>query len=192
MNIIDEQAKEFNDVLFGDYSLEIEQYKERLENKLNVFKRNKDKLDFLKALISETRNNVLEHEKSCQKPNCEYGKDKYLAIFLMEQEIDCIMEADTLVPSPEDKFSAEEVAKLNEKLNEILKSINKQGLGQEILFDEIKSLKSHFILGKKTWKQLALGKFINVISDKVIEESIAKEIYCQISDMVDDGLKLLN
>ncbi len=192
MNIIENQAKEFvEDLFLTDYILDLETLKQRLEAKLNVFKRNKDKLDFLKILITETRNNVLEHEKTCPKPNCGYEKDKNLGVFLMEQEIDYINETYTFIPKSEDQFTVEEETSLHNKLNEILDRLNKQGFGQEIIFDEIESLKNHFNLGKKTWLQLALGKIFSVTGDKMIEESVSKEIIKQITDMFKDSTKLI-
>ena len=192
MNIIENQAKEFvEDLFLTDYILDLETLKQRLEAKLNVFKRSKDKLDFLKILITETRNNILEHERACPKPNCGYEEDKNLGIFLMEQEIDFINETYTFIQKSEDQFTVEEETSLHSKLNEILDYLNKQGLGQEIIFEEIESLKNHFNLGKKTWLQLALGKIFSVTGDKMIEESVSKEIIKQITDMFKDSTKLI-
>lgn len=192
MNIVETQAKEFvEDLFLTDYILDLEILKQRLETKLSVFRRNRDKLDFLKILITETKNNVLEHERTCPNPNCGYEEDKNMGIFLMEQEIDYINETYTFAPKSDDQFSVEEETSLHCKLNEILDRLNKQGLGQEILFDEIESLKSHFNLGKKTWLQLVYGKMISVTGDKMIEESISKEIINQITDMFNDSVRLI-
>jgi len=192
MNLIETLAKEFvEDLFLTDYILDMEILKQRLETKLSVFRRNKDKLDFLKILITETRNNIIEHERTCTNPNCGYEKDKNLGIFLMQQEIDYINETYIFIPKSDDQFTVEEETSLHCKLNEILDRLNKQGLGQEILFDEIESLKNHFNLGKKTWLQLAYGKMISVTGEKMIEESISKEIIYQIKDIFNDSIKLI-
>lgn len=193
MNIIERQAISFEAELFSsDYTLEIEQLKERIDKKLRVFIRSRDKLDFLKTLIIQTKNDILKHEASCKKANCGYEKDKNLGIFLMEQEIDHINDTYILSVKTDDQFSVKEETDLHFKLNEILDRLNKQGLGQEIIFDEIESLKKHFNLGKKTWLQLAYGKVFSVTIDQMIEKSISEEIIKQITDYFGDSIKLLS
>lgn len=192
MNIIEAQAKKFSVEMFlADSNIEIDELKKRLDNKLSLFKREKDKLDFLKMLIFESRNEIKNHMIECDIPNCTYEDLVNDGIFLMEQEIDYINETYTYIPKSDDQFSVEEEISLHSKLNEILDRLNKQGLGQEILFDEIESLKSHFNLGKRTWFQLALGKVLSVTGDKMIEESVSKEIINQITDMFNDSVRLI-
>lgn len=193
MNIIERQAISFEAELFSsDYTLEIEQLKERIDKKLRVFIRSRDKLNFLKTLIIQTKNDILIHEASCKKANCGYEKDKILGIFLMEQEIDHINDTYILSVKTDDQFSVIEETDLHFKLNEILDRLNKQGLGQEIIFDEIESLKNYFNLGKKTWLQLAYGKVFSVTIDQMIEKSISEEIIKHITDYFGDSIKLLS
>ena len=43
-------------------------------------------------------------------------------------------------------------------------------------------LKSHFNLGKKNWFQLVKGKLVDLTVNKVLKETIIKEIYDGLSD----------
>ena len=74
-------------------------------------------------------------------------------------------------------------------MNEIIVRLNQQGLGQEILFEEIESLKNHFNLGKKTWFQLLKGKLLEVTSEKIIEATVASEILKELSDDFSEFIK---
>jgi hypothetical protein len=180
MNIIETQARHF----FRDYdhcNTDKEQ-KSSLEDKLYLFKRDRDKLDFLKTLHQEIKIDIQKHESKCNKEDCHYATDKEFGIFLINQEIDSINEYYTFEPKNEDKFSTEEETSLHIKLNEIIDRLNKQDLGQEILFEEIESLKNHFNLGKKTWFQLLKGKMIDVTIEKGIELTVVAGIYEQLSE----------
>ena len=115
----------------------LENLKDRLDSKLYLFRKNKDKLDFLKVLIQEIKLDIENHESGCRRPGCLYREDKDSGIFLINQEIDSINEYFTFEPKNEDKFSTEEETSLHIKLNEIIDRLNQQGLGQEILFEEI-------------------------------------------------------
>jgi hypothetical protein len=192
MNIIESQAKSFiKDLYSRDKRITLELLKLRLDSKINLFTRKRDKLDFLKVLHIGIKNDLVEHELTCTTENCAYTEERNLGIFLIEQKIDYINETYIYIPKSDDAFTVEEETSLHGKLNQILDRLNKQGLGQEIIFEEIESLKNHFNLGKKTWLQLALGKIFSVTGDKMIEESVSKEIINQITDMFKDSTKLI-
>lgn len=183
MTIPESQAKRFLYELFhsGDHNT-LENLKDRLETKLFSFKRERDKLDFLKVLINETKTDIQNHQKTCGTANCGYDESRNLGIFLMEQEIEIINTTYSFVPKSEDAFSVNEETDLHNKLNQIIEHLKKQDLGQEILFDEIESLKNHFNLGKKTWFQLLKGKMLDVTIEKGIELTIVASIYEQLSE----------
>lgn len=193
MNIVETQAKTFIKDLYRleRRILNMELLKERIDDKLINFKRNRDKLDFLKVLKVEIENDLRNHLLTCSNSNCGYENQTNIALFLVSQEVDYINETYTYIPKSEDQFSVEEETSSHNKLNEILERLNKQGVGQEIIFEEIESLKNHFNLGKKTWFQLAYGKVFSVTGDKMIGESVSKEIINQITDMFHDSIKLI-
>ncbi len=192
MNIIEAQANLFLEELFPhDLINSMEDIKKRLDIKLLIFRNNRFKLDFLKTLIVVIQDDITNHQANCKTKDCEYDKEKRIGVFLIEQEIDYINETYIFIPKSDDEFTVEEETSLHGKLNEILDRLNNQGLGQEILFNEIESLKNHFNLGKKTWFQLAYGKVFSVTGDKMIEESVSKEIINQITDMFNHSVKLI-
>ena len=53
--------------------------------------------------------------------------------------------------------------------------------GQEILFDELEDLKNNVNLGKKNFRQLALGKLLEMVSSSIIDKTIGNEIYKELS-----------
>ena len=140
MTIPESQAQQFAEEFYNSSKPNmLENLKDRLDSKLYLFRKDRDKLDFLKVLISETKKDVAKHEETCTNENCGYDKARNLGVFLMEQDIETINEYFTFEPKNEDKFSVEEETSLHNKLNEIIDRLNKQGLGQEILFEEIES-----------------------------------------------------
>ncbi|MFZ1787473.1 MAG: hypothetical protein WAT92_04145 [Saprospiraceae bacterium] len=193
ISIIEKQAIDFEKVWFRDGQIQsIEALKKDLDSKLLIFRRNEDRLSFFKTLLSETTNRLQKHEETCTKVNCTYSQVRNLGIFLISQEIDFIMENLPSGSAPDDKFSFNEEVSIINKLNEILDRLNKQDLGQEILFNEIDSLKNHFNLGKKVWYQLAIGKIASVTSDKILEDTIANDIISLINESLQKLPKLLS
>ena len=71
------------------------------------------------------------------------------------------------------------------------KQLNRQDAGQEVLFEEIESLKNHFNLGKKTWFQLLKGKLVDAAIEKGIEITIVQQIYDGLADGFVSGMKWL-
>lgn len=192
MNIIETQANSFIKELFKrDRRINLELLKFRLDSKINLFTRMREKLDFLKVLYIGIKNDLVEHELTCTTENCAYSEERNLGIFLIDQKIDLINETYTFTPKSDDQFTVKEETSLHGKLNEILDRLNKQGLGQEIIFEEIEALKNHFNLGKKTWLQLAYGKVFSVTIDQLIEKSISEEIIKQITGIFKDSIKLI-
>ena len=140
MTIPESQAQQFAESYYNSSKPNtLENLKDRLDSKLYLFRKDRDKLDFLKVLIQEIKLDIENHESDFRRSGCKYREDKDSGIFLINQEIDTINEYFTFEPKNEDKFSTEEETSLHIKLNEIIDRLNQQGLGQEILFEEIES-----------------------------------------------------
>jgi hypothetical protein len=192
MTIPESQAKIFAEEYYnaGDTNT-IERLKGRLDSKLYLFNKDKDKLDFMKVLIQEIHLDIEDHEKRCTRKDCEYRELRAEGLFLIEQEIDAINEYFEFVPKKDDAFSTDDEISLHNKLNDIIEHLKKQDLGQEILFEEIESLKNHFSLGKKTWFQLARVKMFDVAVEKGIEMVVVQQVIDALADGYGYGAKWL-
>lgn len=156
--------------------------KNSIELKISQFTRDKDKLDFLKILRIESEKQLQEHLLNCKKGDCKFHKDREYGFFAIDQEIDSINEFYRFEPQSNDKFSAVEEASLHEKLNIIIENLEKVGLANEIIYNEIDSLKCHFNLGKTNWFQLVKGKFFDLVLEKAIEKSMALKLFDSLID----------
>ena len=191
MNIIEKEAEEFYEYGFlnsGIYE-NLENIKSSLTTKLYNFNRERDKLDFLKIIRQIAIKDKEEHMKSCN--GCGYDKARDIAVFAIDQEVDEINSFFTHKPKSNDEFSVEQESELHNKLNNILKKLNEQGFGQQIIFDEIEDLKNHFNLGKKNWFQLLKGKVVDLNFKKVLNKTIVQEIYNQLSEGFEQVVKMI-
>lgn len=193
MTIPESQAREFAEDFFNSGKPNtLENLKDRLDTKLYLFRKDKDQLDFLKVLVNQISSDIQIHEEKCTTIGCHYRKEREPGIFLIQQEIDEINDRFEFEPKKEDTFSVEDEISLHNKLNSIIEQLNRQDAGQEVLFEEIESLKNHFNLGKKTWFQLLKVKLVDVAVEKGIEVTIVKHIYDSLADGFVSGMKWLS
>jgi hypothetical protein len=62
-----------------------------------------------------------------------------------------------------DKFSAEEIPQLEDKLDHLFEKLNELRLGQEIIFDDIQDMKKLLhVLNKNDWKSIVKGKLFEM------------------------------
>ncbi|MBF4518555.1 hypothetical protein IRZ71_19540 [Flavobacterium sp. ANB] len=190
MNVVEEEANSFYRDLFSRGKIHnLANYKSDLTLKLYDFNKNRDKLDFLKILRIKAVTDMDNHMKNCN--GCGYEKEKKIGIFAIDQEIDDINRFYTYQPQPEQAFTNQEESNLHSKLNDILSELEKQGFGQQIIFDEIEDLKNHFNLGKKTWFQLLKGKLIDLTTEKILEKTIIASIFRTLSEGFQEVSKLI-
>lgn len=97
---------------------------------------------------------------------------------------------------PDEQFSFEEEISISKKLDEMLTELADLKMGQEIIWtdltEQINDLKSKFYLGKRTWKQLAAGKLVDMTASGVISETISKKIVEILKPFGDSGIKLID
>ena len=191
MNIIEKESEEFYKYGFLNSGIhqDLENIKSSLTSKLYNFNRDRDKLDFLKILRVKAIDDKEEHMKSCT--GCGYDEARDIAVFAIDQEVDDINRFYNYEPKSDDEFSIEQEADLHNKLNNILDKLEKQGFGQQIIFEEIEDLKSHFNLGKKNWFQLLKGKVVDLTLKKVLNKTIVQEIYNQLSEGFEQAVKMI-
>ncbi len=190
MNIVEKEADRFFNRLYRNGKTNtLENLKDHITSKLYDFNRDRDKLDFLKIIRQKSVEDRDEHMKNCN--GCGYDEERNIGIFAIDQEIDDINRFYTYEPKVEDEFSVEEESELHNKLNDILDKLEKQGFGQQIIFEEIEDLKNHFNLGKKNWFQLLKGKVVDLTLKKVLDKTIVQEIYNQLSEGFDQAIKMI-
>lgn len=74
---------------------------------------------------------------------------------------------------------------INNKIDEIINELNKVGLGQEIIFDELSEMKELFgTLNKKNWGQLLKGKLFDIGVSQVVNKEVLSMIYKELTQEV--------
>lgn len=74
---------------------------------------------------------------------------------------------------------------LNAKIDNIIETLNKQNLGQEILFEELEELKELYSkLNKKNWGQVLKGKLIDLGLAQVINKDVMESIFKELTDQL--------
>ncbi len=193
MNIVEKEAKKFGRDFYKGLKINnLENLKSKLTSKLHNFNRDKDKLDFLKILLQESVNEKENHSKTCRQNGCVFEDDRDTGIFVIDQEIESINRNYHYEPLPNDAFTPKEEAELHSKLNEIINKLVDLGYGQEIIFEEIESLKNHFDLGKKNWFQLLKGKLLDLTVDEVLDNTVVPLIYNTLAQGFDTVVKMIN
>lgn len=85
--------------------------------------------------------------------------------------------ADTNIEDNNNSYSKSELSDLNQRIDQVLEQLNKLGLGQEIIFDEIDRLKTiSDKIGKKDLSLLLLGQLVSYGSS-ILEPDTAKNIF---------------
>lgn len=192
MNIVEKESKTFSKMFYdGPLNNTLENFKSQLLTKLYDFSRDKDKLDFLKVLRQEAVQIKDSHLQKCKSPNCRLEEEHELGIYAIDQEIDCINRYYTFEPKSDDTFNSEEEADIHSKLNEVIEKLKDLGLGQQIIFEEIESLKDHFNLGKKTWYQLLKGKIFDLTIQGLIDKTVVATIFNIVGDGCNELLKIV-
>lgn len=185
MNIVEKESLEFFKYKFykkgGDVKT-LDNLKDKLTLKLNVFNRDIDKLDFLKILMSNSIKDREQHLIECSTVNCPELNTINIALFAIEQELDDINKNYVFEANSIDKFTLEEELKIHLKLNSIIEELTKQGLVQDVILKEIESLKSHFNLGKRNWFQLLRGKLFELTTENFLDKVIVQNMYNTLSE----------
>ncbi len=186
MNIVQKEAVNFGKSV-NDNQCSLSAVIKSLSSKLYDFKRDRDKLDFLRMLNNITKEKLRKHEEYCVSSNCVTSEGLNTMIFAINQEYENINKYfEPIIPTG-DEISTDEQFNLNAKINDILDSLTKLKYGQEIIYEEFDILKQHFNLGKKNWFQLLKIKLIDVVGATILEKSVAENIYQVLSDEVSNA-----
>jgi hypothetical protein len=150
--------------------------KELLDKKLATYSLVKYRIIFLELVLSEVGKKESKHSNDCRTPNCNMHRDYRIAVFTLTQELERTIQQDKPSLCPEDIFTLREQLKTIQILEDFKNNFNDLKLGEEILFEEIDSLKQHFDLGKRKWSQLAKGKLMDLIAQNILEKANAPKI----------------
>lgn len=159
-----EKAEEFAESI-TDYTFSDRDYVNKLQYELDVYRKPKHRIDFLEAVINAIENKLKDHEDKCTTTPeiCHFSKTHRNAIFFAKEELDYQL-ANLIGEGAQGenaKFNSEELKDVYFKIDIILEELNKLGLGQQIIFEEIESMKSNATkLSKKDFKMLFLGKIV--------------------------------
>jgi hypothetical protein len=161
--IISEKSKKFT-ISIGRRNFNDTDYVQKLRSNVDDFRNLTTKITFLSTVVKDLKSQLDGHEKNCVKKadDCHFSNAHRKAIFFTEEELNyylLYMNYDEL--NSTDSFTDSEISKLNIKIDNMLSELNKLGLGQEIIFNEIDTMKKNALnLNKKDFKMLLLGKLI--------------------------------
>lgn len=83
----------------------------------------------------------------------------------------------------DEEYNISELIDLHSKIDNVLEKLEKLGLGQEIIFEEIEGLKSKSKkISKKDLKLILIGQLISFGGD-VIDTDTASQIFEQLADV---------
>lgn len=186
MDFVDRKISEFisRDIDRHDSDDEL---KSKLNGYLLLFNRNLDKRRFLNAVHEYVKKKHDEHLPVCKNPqNCGTNKHFEAVMFFVSQELEEILGYDDSEKYRSDlakeDFSFGDKVKLDKRLDEVLERLEKLGLGQEIIFNEIDELRTQTELKKKSWKQMLKGKMIDLSLSKLVDNDTIEWIYKTLTD----------
>jgi len=170
----------FSNQIVSDYlENEIEDENELISKvlkELNIIKSESDKLGLLTKILESNEGEYQRHLLRCDNiKTCEINKKHQRVAYYLHQEL-----SEIGFEIPNDSFTSKEKDDLNEKFNSLLDALieNEKLVQDQILQlkQEIEELKSLYIIGKKNWSQLLLGKTNEMIVAGIISEAISKPI----------------
>lgn len=179
MNLIQNQADKFYLYKYRE-SNNYEEFIQELRWQLNEYHKDSHKLEFIDFIIHLLKTNYEKHLETCRfkdgdRLKCSQNEGYENSLFFAQNEKDKILE----IISPEE-FNFTERESVSKQLGQILESLNKIELGQEITYDdlskEFESMKEYFYLEKKPWSQMFVGKLSEMVAAGVISETVSKDI----------------
>ena len=181
MGNFEEKAIEFTrDIRNGSNS--DREFVNNLQYELDIYRKSEHKVDFLNSILAQIDKTIKDHEATCTKnpKDCGFSQTYRNAIFFTKEELEHqngILISNLSKQSGE-KFDQDELLGVYKKIDEILEELNKLGLGQEIIFDEIESMKSTANkLSKKDFKMLFLGKVVGTGTMELMKNEVVKNFF---------------
>ncbi|CAN5504647.1 hypothetical protein BH23BAC1_BH23BAC1_30690 [soil metagenome] len=183
MDIVLQKAKKFYKHNLVD-SITFDDALAQTINETNTFFGTTDKLSFLKFLIEKQSEEIKDHERFCieDPEECDYSMTLRFYVFALENEVKRLSHA-------ADKFNETELFEIRGKLDKIISDMIILKYGNEIIYDdflkEFEELRDSVNLGKKTWRQLLLGKMFEMTASGIVSEKVSKGIIKEFQSMYD-------
>ena len=135
-----------------------------------------DKLSYLTIVLEANDISYSKHLKECRQGESCPTNEKYEKVnYFLQQELRILG-----IQTNSDTFLHQEKESLTNYLDTILADLNNLKDGQKVIYDdlmaEMQELKKWFIIGKKNWRQMAVGKFSEMVAGGIISEATAKPI----------------
>jgi hypothetical protein len=176
MNIIENIAKELIEENYNN-SENKNYFLNALDKELARHRKQTDKVMLLskvRDLIQEMHD---EHYENCrEREDCQTLKWNLQSIHYVNN----ILLDYSASTNHDDIFTNAEKDEYSKKLDRILEEIEVLKVGHEVIYEgiseEIEMLKNQFYLGKKNWKQIIVGKAVEMVIGGVVSETISKEL----------------
>ncbi len=176
MNYINKRAEKFVRIYIARDVSESAEVISGAKSELSNIDNNLDKATFLRIVLEANEKEYQAHLKVCKnKEDCSVNYKHETISYYLIQELNRLG-----IRTNNDQFTLEEKEKVESKLEEILAELQILTTGQEVIYDDLKAeidkLRDLYILGKKTWFQLLLGKTSEMVLSGIISETVSKEI----------------
>lgn len=148
----------------------------KVRDELFEIKSEQDKLGLLTIILEANELEYQDHLKGCTNlKNCGRNKQHQRVAYFLQQELE-----ELGININADHFTWEEKAQCNAQLDDLIQTLtaSNQLLSDqiEILRTEIEELKNLYVLGKKNWKQLLLGKTSEMVASGIVSEAVSKPL----------------
>lgn len=138
-----------------------------------------DKVIFITTVLEQNQIEYQNHQEHCTKgPNCDTNYEHESITYYLTGELGKLG-----VRTDNDQFTVEEKDYVITVLESMKKDLETIKDGQQIIFEELELLKEYFILGKKTWSQLFMGKFTEMTLGGIISETVSKQVISTITSI---------
>lgn len=176
MNIIEKKARKLVDLRLSDGRISDEKlFLKAVQDDLFNVDSESDKASYLTIILEANDRALYEHSKRCNIKSCRTEEKHETINYFLQQELKRLG-----IQITEDAFNRDEKESIVDYLDKVLSELKDLKDGHEIIYNDLKEemdeLKKLFILGKKNWRQIALGKFGEMIVGGVISEATAKPI----------------
>lgn len=164
-----------------------------IENALWNFSKTEDRVQFTIYLINYITEVLAKHLSVCTANRCSVEPNCQEFLFFLYRKLD-----EFGLKTDADSFTTDEVFQNNEVINQILYKLEEIKGGQEIIFEEVESLKKDFseakglqVLGKSKWHKYIAGIVFENLANKGIDD-VLKQLIPYLKELINVSKLMLN